>query len=178
MLGYPKKINVSAASGRMTFDVECPDGPEGNNKLTVPMVTSMIHVRNPSRFEGVDGAGMVPIRMVPVKSARDCTIAGRQGSTLDEIEVMGKDANHPGVLLVGLTRGQRIERIKLSRMTRGELEKKLKPTPKVLVLLAAMGRNVPVQRLRAAIDEIVESEARWVRYRATANSASAGAAAP
>ena len=83
---------------------------------------------------------------------------------MDEIEVMGKEATHPGVLLVGLTRGRRMNGIKLTKMTRYDLEKKLKPTSKVLVLLAAMGRKVPVSRLRVAIEAILESEMRWAAH--------------
>ena len=56
---------------------------------------------------------------------------------------------------------KQLEKIKLLRMTRMQLTRKLQPSPKVLVLLAAIGRDVPVRKLQEALDDILRSEAIW-----------------
>eukprot|EP00966_Prymnesium_polylepis_P277019 6400105-Prymnesium_polylepis.1 len=72
---------------------------------------------------------------------------------------------HEGVLNVALSRGQAIERIRLEGVrSRVELERRLRPHPKVLIMLAALGREVPVERLREAVRLVLDSERRWAQH--------------
>lgn len=63
---------------------------------------------------------------------------------------------------------QALERIQLvgigergGLLTRSELRKKLTPNPKVLMLLAALGRQVMLPSLRQAVMDVVNSELCW-----------------
>lgn len=160
MVAIPTEIRRGAL-GAVSVRVTCPDGPVGFNVLEVPMVTRMVKVNSPRKFADAEG-DLVPVRNLSFKMLTHRTIASTQGETIEgEIEVMGSEASYPGVLYVGLTRGTKMNKIKLSRMTRAQLTRKLQPSSKVLVLLAAIGREVPVRKLQQAIDEILRSEAIW-----------------
>ena len=73
---------------------------------------------------------------------------------------------HPGQLYMALSRMTSIQGTELRGVkSRSDLQKKLKPLAKVLLVMAALGRDdLPLDRLRDAINEIVENERRWAQY--------------
>ena len=87
-----------------------------------------------------------------------------QGETLaGEVEIHAGNMRHAGVLYVALSRATDFRRMKLSRMTRAELRSKLAPLPKNLILMAALGREVPLEALQDAIRDVLRNEERWDR---------------
>ena len=44
------------------------------------------------------------------------------------------------------------------------MERRLKPHPKVLIMLVALGREVPVERLREAVRLVLDSKKRWAQH--------------
>lgn len=134
--------------------VECPSRPPGApNRLVLPMVERQVMV---PRLGGEQR-----VRNWPLKSKKHRTAASGQGQGMHEVNIHGENMTHPGVLYMSISRGEAIERTRLNMMSRAELKKKLKPHPKALIFLAALGRKVITEDVHEAIRTVIDSEAKW-----------------
>ena len=67
------------------------------------------------------------------------------------------------VLSVGLQRWQTIDGTQLMGISsRQQLQAKMKAHPKIIVLLAALGRSLPAHMVRNAISEVLNNERKWM----------------
>ena len=147
------KVN---ALGETIVMVEVEKRPSDDNELEVPMMSRMVMIPRLG--------GEVRVRNWPFKSRYHRTAASAQGEGIDELDVHGKEMTHNGVLYVSFSRATNLGGIRLSGVSRrDDLRKLLKPHPKVLVLLVALGRKIAVETLREAMSEIINSEEKWAR---------------
>ena len=140
--------------GSQQIVVECEGRPAHDNRLTLKLVRKDVYVHRLG--------GQVFVENWPIKSRTHRTAASAQGETLQDMCVHANNMTHVGVLYMALTRGVTMQRIRLVGIgNRQQLLRKLKPHPKNLVLLAALGCDVPRHLVQEAIQAVLENEAKW-----------------